>query len=231
GAGNGTLAFSGLTVSAAGTGKQITASVASGLTSAVSSSFDVAKATVSGSVTASGKTYDGTTAATIVTRSLSGVLGADDVSLSGGSGSFASKTAGTGKTVTATGLSLSGADAANYQLGSTTAITTAAIAARPMAVSATGVNRAYDGTTSATVTLSDNRVTGDSLSTSYGSASFADKNVGAAKTVSVSAIAITGTDAANYTANNAASTTANNTTRPLLVNAAGVNRVYDGTTK
>src|SRR6185503_18323994 len=142
GAGNGTVAFSGLAVSAAGTGKQLTASVASGLTSAVSSSFDVAKATVNGSITASGKTYDGTTAATILTRTLSGVLGADDVSLSGGTASFASKTAGTGKTVTATGLSLSGVDAANYQLSSTTATTTAAITVRPLAVSATGVTRA-----------------------------------------------------------------------------------------
>ena len=39
-------AFSGLKVSMAGTGKQLTASVANGLTSAVSSSFDVANATV-----------------------------------------------------------------------------------------------------------------------------------------------------------------------------------------
>src|SRR5439155_12758650 len=141
-----------------------------------------------------------------------------------------SKTAGTGKTVTATGLSLSGADAANYQLGSTTATTTAAIAVRPLAVSATGVNRAYDATTGATVTLSDNRVSGDSLSTSYGSASFADKNIGTAKTVSVNAIAISGTDAANYAANTTASTTANITARSLTVSATGVNRVYDGTT-
>ena len=37
------------------------------------------------------------------------------------------------------------------------------------------------------------------LSTSYTSASFADKNVGTAKTVSVSGIAISGADAANYT--------------------------------
>jgi len=199
GAGNGTVAFSGLAVSAAGTGKQLTASVVSGLTSALSSSFDVAKATVSGSITASDKTYDGTTAATILTRTLSGVLGADDVSLSGGTASFASKTVGTGKTVTATGLSLSGADAANYQLSSTTTTATATISVRPMVVSAAGVNRTYDGTATATVTLTDNRVAGDNLSTTYGSASFADKNIGTAKTVSVSGIAISGTDAANYT--------------------------------
>src|SRR5204862_235982 len=112
----------------------------------------------------------------------------------------------------------------------TTANTTAAMAARPLAVSATGVNRAYDGMTSATVTLSDNRVAGDSLSTTYGSASFVDKNVGTAKTVSVSAIAISGADAANYTANTTASTTENITARRLTISATGVNKVYDGTT-
>src|SRR5206468_10971143 len=45
-AGNGMVSFSDLQVSAAGAGKQLTASVAGGLVSAVSSSFDVAKATV-----------------------------------------------------------------------------------------------------------------------------------------------------------------------------------------
>src|SRR5206468_1300897 len=138
GAGNGTASFAGLKVSAAGTGKQLTASVASGLTSAVSASFDVAKATLSGSVTANSKTYDGTTAAAIATRSLSGVLGSDVVTLSGGTASFPNKNVGTTKTVTATGLSLSGTAAANYVLSSTTASTTADISSRTLTVSATG---------------------------------------------------------------------------------------------
>ena len=228
-AGNGTVSFSGLTINAAGTGKQLSAS-SSGLTSALSASFDVTKATVTGSITASNKTYDGNTAATIATRTLTGVLGADNVSLSGGTATFPSKTIGTGKTVTATGLSLNGGDAGNYQLASTNATATADITARPLAVSATGVNKVYDGTSSTTVTLSDNRVSGDSLSASYGSAGFADKNVATAKSVSVSGITVTGTDAANYTANTTASTTADITARSLVVSATGVNKVYDGAT-
>src|SRR5206468_1885464 len=150
-----------------------------------------------------------------------GVLGADDVSLSGGTATFSSKTVGTGKTVTATGLSLSGAASGNYQLASTSATASADITARSLTVSATGVNKAYDGASTTTVTLSDNRVAGDSLSTSYGSASFANKNVGTAKTVNVSGIAISGADAANYTANTTASTTANITARSLSVSATG----------
>src|SRR6185436_15554729 len=158
------------------------------------------------------------------TRSVSGAIGGDDVTLSGGTATFASKNVGTAKTVTATGLSLSGIDAANYQLASSTVTTTADITARALLVSATGVNKVYDGTTSATATLTDNRVAGDSLSASYTSASFANKNVSAAKTVSVIGITLSGTDAANYTANMTASTTADITTRALAVTAAGVSK-------
>ena len=74
-------------------------------------------------VSANNKIYDGTTAATIATRSLNGVQGSDNVSLSGGTASFANKTVGTNKTVTVSGLSLSGTDAGNYQLASTSAST------------------------------------------------------------------------------------------------------------
>src|SRR5206468_11857573 len=67
------------------------------------------------SITANNKIYDGTTAATIATRTLSGVVGSDNVSLTGGTATFANKNASNGKTVTATGLSLSGISAGNYQ--------------------------------------------------------------------------------------------------------------------
>src|SRR5207249_1639074 len=122
------------------------------------------------------------------------------------------------------GLNLSGADAANYQLPSTTASTTANITARALVVSAAGVNKVYDGATNATVTLSDNRVSGDSLSTIYTSASFADKSVATGKPVNVSAISISGTDATNYTANSTTSTTADITARALTVSATGINK-------
>ena len=74
---------------------------------------------ISGSITASNKCYDGTTTAVIASRSLTGVLAGDVVSYGGGTGSFADKNAANGKTVTATGLSLSGPDASNYTVNST----------------------------------------------------------------------------------------------------------------
>ena len=124
-------------------------------------------------------------------------LAGDSLSTTYTSANFANKNVGTAKTVSVSGISLSGTDAANYS-PNTTDSTTADITARSLTVTATGVNKVYDGTTAATVTLSDNRVAGDSLTRSYASASFADKNVGTAKSVSVGGIAVSGTDAGNY---------------------------------
>src|SRR2546426_11645307 len=73
--------------------------------------------------------------------------------------SFASKTVGSGKLVSVSGISISGTDAGNYTFN-TTASTTADITARPLTVSAAGANRLYDGTTTATVTLAPNSVGG-----------------------------------------------------------------------
>src|SRR2546421_153674 len=81
------------------------------------------------------------------------------------------------------------------------------------------------------VTLSDNRVSGDSVTDSYTSAAFNDKNVGTGKTVSVSGTSIGGPDAPNYNLlNNTASTSADVTKRNLTVSASGIDKTYDGTT-
>src|SRR5258708_14912413 len=88
------------------------------------------------------------------------------------SASFNDKKVGTGKTVAVLGISISGTDAGNYTFN-TTASTTADITKAALVVSAQGANKVYDGTTAATVALSDNRVSGDVLSMSYTSPSFA----------------------------------------------------------
>jgi hypothetical protein len=190
---------------------------------------DITALTLVGSITASGKVYDGTAAATILTRTLTGVIAPDVVTYVGGTATFSDKNVGTGKTVTATGLTLSGADAGNYTVN-TTATTTASITQRALLVTATGQNKVYDGTTTATVTLSDDRVAGDALTLSYASASFTDKHVGTGKTVTVNGISVSGADAGNYTYNTTATTTADITARPLTVTATGQNKIYDATT-
>ncbi|PKH67825.1 hypothetical protein CXF59_05925, partial [Flavobacterium sp. ALD4] len=78
--------------------------------------------------------------------------------------------------------------------------------ARDLTVTATGINKVYDGNTTATVTLGDNRVSGDVMTTSYTLASFANAIVGN-WTVNVTGISISGTDAVNYKLLNTTTTT------------------------
>jgi hypothetical protein len=93
------------------------------------------------------------------------------------------------------------------------------------------VNKAYDGTATATVTLMDDRIDGDELTVSYTTASFADQNAQIGKLVSVSGISVSGTDAGNYAANTEASTVADITGITLtVVGITAQNKVYDGTT-
>ena len=74
------------------------------------------------------------------------------------------RTSGTGKTVTVSGITISRRRRRQLHLVNTTASTTAEHhAARADGDGATGVNKVYDGTTAATVTLSDDRVSGDVL--------------------------------------------------------------------
>ena len=72
-----------------------------------------------------------TTGATLNTGSagFTGRFGSDMLTVGSATGAFADKNVGTGKTVSITGLTLSGTDAGNYILASTTASTTADISA------------------------------------------------------------------------------------------------------
>jgi hypothetical protein len=88
---------------------------------------DITRLAITGNITANNKQFDGTTSATIATRTLTGAVAGDAVSLVGGSATFDNRNVGNNKLVTAINLSLSGGDAGNYQLSSTTATTTANI--------------------------------------------------------------------------------------------------------
>jgi hypothetical protein len=104
------------------------------------------------------------------------------------------------------------------------------ITPRPLTVSVSCPDKTYDGSMTATVNLSDNRITGDILTASYSVAAFADKSSGLSKPVSVTGIAVTGTDAANYTLTAASVTaTANITAATLTVTGLSASsKVYDG---
>jgi hypothetical protein len=75
--------------------------------------------------------------------------------------------------------------------------------------------------------LGDDRVSGDTLSLASGSASFANKDAGSAKAVSVGGITLGGADAADYLlANSSASTTATINRAALTVTANTLSKVY-----
>ncbi|WP_411877760.1 YDG domain-containing protein [Polaromonas sp. YR568] len=227
----------------AGTGKTVTATGyaiadGSGGTAGLASNYqlastsatttaNIARANLSITTTDATKTYDGSTVATGTVVTTGTVYSGDSVS--GGSFAFANKNAGTGdKVVNVSGATVGdGMNNANYNI-TYVANTTSTITKADLTVQASGVDKVYDGATAATVTLSGNGFVGDVLNLSA-NASFADKNAGAGKTVSVSGIAVTGADAGNYNlvSGTSASTTASITPRALTVTAADDAKNYD----
>jgi Ca2+-binding RTX toxin-like protein len=194
--------------------------------------------TVSG-ITAGNKVYDSTTTATLNTgsASLNGVYSGDSVTLvtTNAAGTFASQNVGNNITVTVSGLTLSGAQAGDYVLGTTT--TTANITPATLTVSGiTASNKVYDSTTTATLntgSASLNGVySGDSVTlvTTNAAGTFASQNVGNNITVTVSGLTLSGAQAGDYVIS-APTTTANITPATLTVSGitAG-NKVYDSTT-
>jgi len=181
----------------------------------------VSPVALSGNVTVGGKTYDGTTAATLQSRTLTGILGTDVVSLTGGTATFDTKTAGAAKSATITGLLLAGTDGVNYTLSNPTETASAAIAQASLTGSITAASKTYDSTTSASIlTANLNGVIGtDAVSLSGGSASFDTKNIGTAKTVTATGLVLSGTDSGNYTLVNPTETTTAAITPLRVLNA------------
>ena len=171
--------------------------------------------TISG-VTASDKTYDGTTSDTLNTAgdSLVGVQSQDSGNVilinSGATGTFASANVGTGITVIASGFTISGSAADNYTLQQPTGLT-ANISPVTLTISGvTASDKTYDGTTSDTLnTAGDSLVgviSGDTgnvtLSNSGATGTFASANVGTGIGVTASGFTISGSAAGNYSLTN-----------------------------
>jgi filamentous hemagglutinin family protein len=195
---------------------------------------------------ASSRVYDGTTNADVYWPVY--WYGNDDITVNATSIGFADKNVAytqggqvTSKTVTASGLSLSGADAANYTLQNTTSTTTGTITPKPLTVSGvTAANRVYDGTRDVQVTISGATVnTGDVIAgdqvavstpgTGTVTGQMADKNVGNSKPVTVPNLTLTGTDAGNYTLSGAGSgVVVDITRRPVTATYTAQDKSYDG---
>jgi hypothetical protein len=161
-------------------------------------------------ISASGKTYDGNSTASINAGTVVGTVGSETLSVSG-TGSFADRNAGTGKVVTVADVAaLSEVDGtghwSNYRLVSSGALRTSAdIAKKSVTVSAASVNKTYDGTTDYTTQAADLSalssqlgVSGDSVMAA--SLAYSDPNAGSGKTLTLTSVAVSdGNGGNNYT--------------------------------
>ncbi len=165
------------------------------------------------------RVYDGTTifGFTGYTTTLSGVIVGDAVNVGAGSVTgYGDKNAGADKAITFTGFALSGPSAADYQLVSGAATSTASItpATIGLVTGITANNKVYDGGTGATLNNASavftGEIRGDSLTVVADTGSFASKNVATGVAVGITGITLGGTDASNYLlGNTTASSTAN----------------------
>jgi hypothetical protein len=219
------------------TGATLTGTAATNynLTSVATATASITSLGITGSFTAADKVYDGNTNANVLSRTPNGVLPADtaNVTLTGGTASFANATVGAGKSVTLSGATLTGTAAANYNLTSV-ATATASIIALGITGSFTAADKIYDGNTNASVlTRTPNGVLPAdtaNVTLSGGIASFANPTVGAGKTVTLTGATLTGTAATNYNLTTVSNTTASITALGITGSFTAADKVYDGNT-
>lgn len=190
---------------------------------------DILAKSITATLSANGKTYDGTTAATGA-LGLNGVVAGDAVSATSAGMAFDSKNAGTGRTVTASGIGLSGGDAGNYVLTGTIATALANILAKAITATLAANGRVYDGTTAATGTLGlSGLIAGDTVGVTAAGIAFDSKNAGT-RAATATGLALNGADAANYTVSGTASGSAVISPKAISATATADSRTYDGTT-
>ena len=184
-------------------------------------------------LTPAGKTYDGTTAATLTVGSptLVGVVGTDVVSLvsAGATADFADRNVGLAKLVVIAGLTLGGADAGNYSVTQPTR--SARIDPLPITVTAATDVRVYDGTTrsaGAPAISAGTLAPGDSAP--VWAQSFGNRNAGTGKSLTPSGAVLDGNGGLNYAYTFVPDATGVITPLPITVTAVPDTKVYDGTT-
>jgi autotransporter-associated beta strand protein len=90
------------------------------------------------------------------------IVSGDTVNFANSSATFDTKNVGTGKTVSVSGITIAGTDAANYSLQNTTASTSADVTAKAATVTGTATSTTYNGLTqNQTAATSSGFITGD----------------------------------------------------------------------
>jgi hypothetical protein len=186
-----------------------------------------------------GKVYDGTATATFTgTPALVSVIPPDNVTLSGGTPTFADKNAGNGKAISfSPAFSLGGAQAGNYTLTPPSGVTANITAKDISVIGVTVAPKIYDGTSDATVTdvSFSGLENGESFANtdySIASATFDSPNTGIGKTVQVTVTLENTPTAGNYnlTNGNPYNLTGQTIGRAniMLINATIAPKTYDG---
>jgi hypothetical protein len=244
------ITVSGLSLTGTGSGNYT-------LTAPTASANITAKSLTVTGISANGKVYDHTTSATVTgtaalqspedpgtgTTSDGKPYNVDSLTVSGTpTGTFASKDAGNGVTVTIGGLTLSGAGSTNYTV---TGTTMANITPKPLTATGTlsAAGKTYDATTSAVLSgaaallasegsgpSNDGKpYTGDGVSiTGTASGAFASANVGTPVSVTISGLSVSASVPGDYTLS--FSVSANITAKTIIESGlSGANKTYDAT--
>lgn len=193
-----------------------------------STTATISAADLTASATATSKIYDGTTAASVAIF-LQGVIGDDSVA-GLANGAFIDKNVGTDKIVEINSVSLTGSGAGNYAIGAVPSATSS-IFATPLGVKALAADKVYDGTTMATVSVVLSGIIGEDDVIASASGTFADKNIGSDKIVSIIDFKVTGKDAANYSEGAVSNVNASITVASLVATAVAADKIYDGTSQ
>ena len=194
---------------------------------------DTIPVTVSGIIAVS-KTYDGTITATLdfTNVTLSGVAANHTVSVTA-TGTFDSKDVGS-RTVTITGLTLTGTDADKYRLADSgqQATTAASITKKSVTAVVTVADKTYNGDSIATVSaeVTEGVEDGDSITISGLTGTFGSVNAGTNIPVIVNADnkSITGDGSDNYAVTIPGSTTGNITSKTMGIDWSNTNLTYNG---
>ncbi|MGO9584824.1 MAG: YDG domain-containing protein [Limisphaerales bacterium] len=206
--------------------------VYAGSTNSPALSQTVSQATLTAGLTGTvSKTYDGTTAATLTAGNytpLSGVVSGDAVTLNNPtSGAYDTRNQGSGKTVTVTGLAISGASATNYTLSSTSAAAAVGtINQTNITVTAAANSKTYDGTTGAAATPTITPGAVQSGDTASFVETYDTKNQGTSKTLTPSGSVADGNSGNNYNYSFVPSANGTITAATLAYAANKTNMIY-----
>ena len=173
------------------------------------------------------KVYDGSLAANGTPVVAGGTLYGD--TLSGGTYAYLDKNVGSGKSVSASGITVNDGNGGSNYAVSYVNNTGSVITPAPLTLSSADVNKVYDGGLAAksTPVVTSGTLFGDTLS--GGTYAYLDRNVGSGKSVSASAITVNdGNGGGNYAVSYVNNTHSVITPAPLTLSTGDVSKVYDG---